>query len=555
MVRLLRFCVEHTVNGRAAELKESVLGGEVFDRGPGYDPRLDPIVRVEMRRLRSKLNAYYERTPGAEFRIEFPTGSYAAHFVPADDRGATITSHAPQAPPASVVVLPFKDLHAAADDEYFSDGLTEELIHVLTKIEGLRVIAWSSANKLRDTGDLRSVARELDAATVLTGSVRRAGDRLRITAHLADAVSGQFLWSETYDRKPEDVFRIQEEIAQAIAASLQVQLLGCAPAATAADPKRIKAHDLYLRGRFQWNKRLPDSLERAISYFSEAIASDPNFAPAYAGLADGYSLRADLGFAHPREVMPQARAAAERAIELDPQLADGYASLGIILGLYDWKWDAAEQAYRRAVSLNPGYVTARHWYGCDYLALLGRFDEALREMQVARDLDPLSYTINESYGYVLLCSRRYDEAVAVYQEARELEPFYYKHFSSLGRAYIQLEKYEEAIGMLQQARAIAGDVPNVLGALGQAFGLLGRKQDARRILSRMSTVAARKYVPSTAFALVHAGLNEPEQAIEWLRKGFNGRELTMPALLVHPAYDALREVPEFTAIVQRIRNG
>jgi tetratricopeptide (TPR) repeat protein len=367
-----------------------------------------------------------------------------------------------------------------------------------------------------------------------------------------DTSLGTYLWSETYDRKVEDLFAIQEDISQAIVKSLRVRLLGPGAGPSSRGSRNPAAYDLYLRGRFQWNKRTPDALDRAIEHFKQAIAADPQFAPAHAGLADAYTLRADYGLALPRDMLPKAKSAVLRALEIDPRLAEAHTSLGLICSHYEWQWAEAGEHYRRAIELNPGYLTARHWYSCDYLALLGRFEEAVSEIELALRLDPLSPVIHESRTYVLMLARRYDEALEKLIPAIELDPFFYKSYTALGRIYIQKGMYGRAIEMLQKGRSLAGDLPSVLGALGQAHALDGRPGEARAILSQLAEIVKTRYVHSSAFALIHCGLGEIRSALDWLETACERREFPVCALKVHPAYDVLRAEPRFGAMIARI---
>jgi serine/threonine-protein kinase len=536
-------------------LKEYVIGVEVFDRSPSFDPRIDPIVRVEARRLRAKLKTYYESMGSRdELIVSLPTGCYTPVFT-WRDAPETTAAAAAAAPDNSIAVLPFVNLSTEPDSDYFSDGLIEELSHGLTRLEGLRVVAWRSVAHWKDRQhDLREIGRQLNVTSLVVGTVRRSGARLRVIAQLVDAATGQYLWSETYDRQVEDLFAIQEEISCSIVRSLKLRLSG--PHAPSGPPaaRRIEVYDLYLRGRFHWNKRTPEGLDRAIQIFEQVIGLDPEFAPAHAGLSDALSLRVDFGMAKlpPREVMPKAKAAALRAIELDPTLAEAHTSLGSITGLHEWRWNEAERHYRRAIELNPGYVTAHHWYGCDFLVLLGRFEEACREMEIARRLDPLAPVINESLGLLLVLTRRYDEALEKYLELQELDPYYYKCYTGLGRTYIQQGLYAQAIEMLSRARTLAGDVPFILGAMGQAYALDGREAEARALLARLEAMACERYVPSSTFALIHCGLGEKDRALDWLERGYQRAELPLAALGVHPAYDCLRGESRFTALLKKV---
>lgn len=551
MVRFLRLAVERTLEGKADELKEYLIGVEVFDRPSSYDPRVDPIVRVEARRLRSKLKAYYAGDGNNDpVRIEFRTGGYAPQIrLLGDGRAASRPDiH-------TIAVLPFANLSASAENDYFSDGLTEELIHALTRLRGMRVVAWNSAARLRGVEqDMQEVRRQLQVANVLTGSVRIAGPSLRVRAQLIDIATGVYLWSETFDRPMQDVFAIQEEIARNIVRTLRLQLSSGAEAALLARPHTsVSSYDYYLKGRYHLHRRTPDDLARGLQYFEAAVAVDPDSALAHAGLADAYVLLVDYGLLHPTKGVPKVRAAATRAIELDPTLADAYPSLAVIRAHWDREWQDAEDLYRKAIGLNPGCATAHHWLATDFLAVVGRLDEGELELEIALQLDPLSSIIHEGRASFSIWRRQYDEAVRRYCEIREFDPTFYKAYTGLGRVYALQGKYTDALAMLEKGRALAGDVPNILGAMGEIFALSGDTASARGILAQLTARALDSYVPSTCFARVHSGLGEAERALDWLEKGCEQRELPMAMLKIHPVYDPLRDEPRFQAVIERMR--
>ena len=551
MVRFLRLAVERTLEGKADELKEYLIGVEVFDRPSSYDPRVDPIVRVEARRLRSKLKAYYAGDGNNDpVRIEFRTGSYAPQIRMLGDG-----SVASRPDIHTIAVLPFANLSASAENDYFSDGLTEELIHALTRLRGMRVVAWNSAARLRGVEqDMQEVRRQLQVANVLTGSVRIAGPSLRVRAQLIDIATGVYLWSETFDRPMQDVFAIQEEIARNIVRTLRLQLSSGAEAALLARPHTsVSSYDYYLKGRYHLHRRTPDDLARGLQYFEAAVAVDPDSALAHAGLADAYVLLVDYGLLHPTKGVPKVRAAATRAIELDPTLADAYPSLAVIRAHWDREWQDAEDLYRKAIGLNPGCATAHHWLATDFLAVVGRLDEGELELEIALQLDPLSSIIHEGRASFSIWRRQYDEAVRRYCEIREFDPTFYKAYTGLGRVYALQGKYTDALVMLEKGRALAGDVPNILGAMGEIFALSGDAASARGILAQLTARALESYVPSTCFARVHSGLGEVERALDWLEKGCEQRELPMAMLKIHPVYDPLRDEPRFRAVVERMR--
>ena len=549
MARFLRLTVEHTLAGRAEELKEYLLGVEVFDRKEAYDPRVDPIVRVEARRLRAKLKEYYEGDGCADpVRIEFLSGGYAPRVSLQQE-----TPPAPEASARTVAVLPFADLGGKAEHQYFSDGLTEELIHALTKVPGLRVVAWNTAAQLRDRQqDLHTIREQLHVGAVLTGSVRISGANLRVRAQLIDTGSGVYLWSETFDRRMQDVFAIQEEIALAIVRTLRVQLTGDGESALARSRSSIGSYDYYLRGRYFWHRRSPEDLARSIEYFEAAIAADPLSALAHSGLADAHTLMVDYGLDGPSTGMPKAKAAAMRAIELDPALGEAYASLGLIRSLYEWQWDDAKVLYAQAIELNPGYATAHHWLGIDWYALRGHFEEARVEIEAALQLDPLSSIMREGQAFVPFLERRYEEAARGYERLIADDPSFYKGYTSLGRVYAQQGKFLDAIRMLEKGRALAGDIPNILGAMGQVYALGGEAERARELLAQLSRRQETSWVPSSVFAIVHIGLGENDRALEWLERGCRQHELPMTSLKVHPVYDGLRQTPRFQTILHAL---
>jgi TolB-like protein len=551
MARFLRFAVEETLQGNGCRLKEIVIGVEVFDRGADYDPRLDPIVRVEARRLRAKLLAYYEgEGKDDDLVIEFPKGTYQPVFR----ARAAAAEEPPPTPPAvaTIAILPFANLDPEPDQQYFSDGLTEELIHALTRIPELRVMAWNTASHFRADQDIASVRTRLGVAYVLRGAVRRTGQRVRVTAQLIDTQTGEYLWSETYNREILDVFTIQEQIASVIVNALQLRLGDSAQGPSARPQRSLECYNLCLRGRFHANDRTPDGLRRSAICFQQAVAVDGSSALAYAGLADTYTMLADYGFVKPCDAMEIARSAAEKAIAFDPNSAEAHTSLAWIRSHYDWRWAEAGRLYRRAIELNPGYATARHWYATDYLAMLGRFDEASPEIQIAIDLDPLSMITRECRGYVLMLARRYEDAIAVFSEFLELDPSFYRGYTALGRVYIQNGRYIDAVRMLQKGRSLAGDIPNILGALGQAYGLAGMTDEAHAILAELDQFAKSHYLPGITYAITWLGLGDNAKALDYLELSAERRDLQLGAINIHPVYDPLRQEPRFKKLIARI---
>ncbi|MCC6340797.1 MAG: hypothetical protein IT166_01285 [Bryobacterales bacterium] len=551
MCRFLRFTVEKAMEGHADELKEYLIGIEVFDRKPMYDPRVDPIVRVEARRLRAKLREYYSSAgAGDPIRIEFPTGGYVPQFL---STPREMAASPPKAMPGkTIAVLPFANLSNEQASEYFSDGLTSELIHALTRAEGLNVVAWTSAAQWKGRAhDLKDIGRQLQADVVLEGSVRHARNNVRIMVQLIDASTGLYLWSESYDREMRDIFAIQEEIANSIVSVLCIRLR----ARHAAEFRRetdVESYHLYLKGRYHWNMRTREGLQSSVGFFQKAIQRDPNYALAYAGLADAWSLLVEFGLHQAGELMPQAKTAALKAIELDSSLAEAYTSLAFIRSLYDWEWTEAEAHYRRAIELNPGYATVHHWFSVDFLVLHARMDEALEEIELARQLDPLSIILKESYGYLLLLCRRFGEALDHYSHLIETGAGFYRLHTALGRIYGFLGRYDESIAAYLRGRQLAPEVPSIAGAMGQTYALAGREDKARLELLRLHDMSLRTAVSPTCFALIHAGLGENSRALDFLEEACDRRELPLTSVGVHPAYDSLRKEPRFQKLLKRI---
>jgi TolB-like protein/DNA-binding SARP family transcriptional activator len=431
-------------------------------------------------------------------------------------------SAASDAPP-SVAVLPFLDLSAAKDQGYFSDGLTEELITTLSKVRGLKVTARTSSFRYRDArSDVPRIARELNVTSVLEGSVRRDGDRLRISAQLVDAGTGYHIWSENYDRKMSDVFAVQGEISRAIAGALKVELVGT-PMLAERTTHRTAAYDAYLRGLYFWNQRNEASVRKAIDQFQAAIKEDSTYAAAWAGLADALQFAPTFEILRPDSAFPAALRAAQRALALDPESAEAHASFGYIKLHWERDWPGAEVELRRAIDLNPGYATAHQWMRIGYVAM-GRFDDALAAVMRARELDPLSISILAAIGDTYMFAGRPAAAESAYTRALELSPEYDRAAVGLARARFRQGHEAEGIAMMEKALG-GGERTNPYdGHLALMYGKAGRRADAERVLARLRSDAHRRFVRPFAFALAHAALGSADSARFWRNRTIAERD-------------------------------
>jgi len=463
-----------------------------------------------------------------------------------DDSGARATP--------SIVVLPFANMSANPDDEYFSDGMTEEIISALTRLRSIRVVARTSSFAFKGKAmDVREIAERLRVSNVLEGSVRRSGDRLRVSAELIDVVDGCRVWAEQFDRKVDDVFAVQDELARRIVESLQATLLGglAAPAVSQA-PTTRQAYEPYLKGRYNWHRRTEQSLRKGIAYFEEAIACDGRFAQAYAGLADSYTMLCIYGHMSPAEAMPKARSAALNALALDDTLAETHTTLGCIKAVYDWNWADAEREFRQALTMNPLHPSSHHRYALDCLAPRGRFDDASSELEQARALDPLSLVINTSTGLPPYFARRYEIAERAYRNALELDPtFGVAHFF-LGRVQVEQGRIADAIASFGKAIELGGPTAQVSAALANAHVVLGERAQAQSILDALRRDSQTRYTSPCLLAQVHLGLGEIDQALAHLEDAYTGRAADLVWLNVNPSFDSLRSDPRFTGLLDRI---
>ena len=455
-----------------------------------------------------------------------------------------------------VAVLPFENLAGDAGQEYFRDGMTEELIARLGRWhpQRLGVIAWASAIRYKNTDkDIDQIGRELGADYVLKSSVRRAGDQVRITAELIRVKDRTHLWADSFEGDRANVLAIHSEVARHIARSLQVELHPAKRAAMAgASTTNPEAHGAFHKGRYCLNKGTAEGVKKAIEHFAEATSRDSRYAVAYAGLAVALDLADHFRVLPGKQAFPRAKAAAIKALELNDLLPEAHNALAFAQHSFDWDWAGAEQTYQRAIELNPNFATARHWHGF-YLGMLGRVDEGLAEMRRAQELSPLSLIIRTHVGLMLYWGRRYDEAIEQLRQTIGMEPDFAAAHYFLGWAYEQKGMYEQTITHLQKALAVSPDSPDRVGALGHAHAVFKRRGQAQKALKELHRVAERRFVSAYDFAIIHVGLEEADQAFQWLEKAYEERSFSMlMSLKAEPRLDTLRSDPRFQDLTRRV---
>jgi adenylate cyclase len=463
--------------------------------------------------------------------------------------GAAVPAVADQ---KSIAVLAFVNMSADKDNEYFSDGITEEILNALARTAGLRVAARTSAFSFKGKNEtVQRIGEALKVGVVLEGSVQRAGNQLRITAQLINVADGFSLWSERFDRKAEDVFAIQTEVAQRVQEVLKVKLLaGGNPNAALAGTDNLEAYNLYLRGRHFWNRRTGADIERAVGLFQQATKKDPKFAAAYAGLASSFVLLPDHVAVPVREANPKAREAARRALELDGRLAEAHAVLGKC-AQNDWDWVVAEQEFQEALRLNPNHATSHHWYSILLRELLGKNDEALAEIRKAQVLDPLSPIIQNNVGRCLFYLGRYDDALVEVDKALQLSPDFMLAYNMRGRLFLVQKKIPEAIAEFEKVRNKTGDTPLSLGNLGFAYARGGRTNEARQILEKLKSISAGGSSASGEIAFVQQGLGDLDQSFVWLERGTESRDLDPRVWKTDPLLGDLVKDPRYAALLKK----
>jgi eukaryotic-like serine/threonine-protein kinase len=529
----------------------------------GIPPNLDGILALALekdrdrryqtaRELAAHLRAEIDGSSVTRSGMRDSSVTQTSYSIPAG--GFSASSPSVVRTGLSILVLPFTNLSSDPENEYFADGLTEELITDLGQVPGLLVVSRNSAFQFKGKpADVRRIGQEMRVSNVLEGSVRKAGDRLRITAQLVNVADGYQAWSQRFDRRMEDVFAIQDEIVSSIVSSLKAKLTAGVPEAVVhrRRPENLEAWNLYLKGRYYVNRQTPDSLIRAAELFEQAIAQDPSYASAWAGLAEYYIAVGFWGVMPAEEIWPKARSHAQRAVELDPDLAHAQTALGYVRIFCDWDWIEAGRNFQRAVELAPGDSQAAYAHGL-YLTQMSRTDEALAEFRRALRLDPLAMNVNTGLALVYFYRREYDKAIAQGLKTLEMDAAYFEMRAVMGTIYLQTTRFDEGLKYLEAVRRESGDNPLILGLLGYGYGVTGRDDEARTILARLEELAATQYVAPISRALACIGLGDHDAAFEWLDKAATAHDSLMCYLDVMPCYDPLRHDERFPALRRRM---
>ena len=544
--RFLKFIVLEAVAGRRHELKEYVIGVQVFGKEDSFDPRTDPIVRVQARRLRAKLVRYYQEEGRAdETVIELPKGGYAPVFKQRDTPvlikrsvAAALVSR------NTVAVLPFADHSLEHDLDYFCRGVREEIVHRLARFSSLRILA---SDEPRVTGD------KTDAAMIIGGSVRRSGERIRLTAQLIDGATGCYIWSESVDALVGEVFPAQERVAEAIAQRIEPEL-GERPhgAASRRPNENLAAHNLYLQGRYHLNQRTEEGLRKALDFFEKSLIEDAEYAAAHAGLSDAYGLLAHYGVFGPAEVWTKAAASATAAVMLDANSAEAHTSLAHVKATQDWDWAGAEREFQRAICLDPRCATSHHWYAMSCLSPLGRLDEALDEISVAQALDPVSSIVARDLAVIHFYRRDFETALEQCDHTIELNPHFAPAYWILGVIQEERKDFDESAAAFQRAVHLSPQTPRMHGALGRTFALAGRRKQALEVLKKLESYARERYVSPLEFAWIQFALGETDLGFRWMQKALEDRSFDLISIKVDPRFDALKGDPRFETLARRM---
>jgi serine/threonine protein kinase/Tfp pilus assembly protein PilF len=454
----------------------------------------------------------------------------------------------------SIAVLPLIDLSPDRDQEYFCDGLTEEIINALTRVKELKVISRNSAFQFKGGNlDISQIGRRLGVQKVLEGSLRKGGNRIRVTVRLINVSDGFLIWADDYERELEDIFAIQDDISRSVVNKLKIKLIDISETQLLKKyTENIDAFSVYLQGRFHWNKRTAESLETSIEFFKKAIELDSQYALAYAGLADARIVLGFYGKFRPPDVMPLALEAANRALEIDDMLAEAHISVGCVEAVYQWDWLNSEKQFQRGIELKEEYAVGHHWNAINYLTPLERFEEAQMSIQKALEFEPSSLVINSTVGLIYYFSRDYKKAIENLENTLQMEPDYPVTHFFLGRALVQVSRYDEAMDHFKKALKFYGDSTNMLATFAHAAALAGKQDITQKILIQLQDLSERMYVSAYDMASIYVGLGQADEALKWLEKAFDEHAYLLIYLKVDPLMDSLRAKKRFKKILQKV---
>jgi TolB-like protein/Flp pilus assembly protein TadD len=548
--RFLMFIVRETAAGRGAELKEYVIGVEVFRKEDSYDARTDPIVRVQARRLRAKLARYYrDEGRGDPTLIDLPKGGYTPLIKRRDDEPPKRSISTALVSRNTIEVMVLSDDSDDGSLGRICRGAHEEMLHHLSRLRGFRILAARMADAARPSREPAPGG----AALIVTGSARRAGDRIRIAVHLIDGATGSYLWSGPVDGSTDDTLGLQERAAMTVTDKLRPYAAETAGHAAASGPvANLAAQSLNLQGRYHLSQRTEEGLRKALDFFERALGEDAHYALAHSGMADTYGLLAHYGVRGPEDVWAKAAASARMAVALDDLSAEAHTSFALVKATQEWDWTGAEREFQRAIDLNPQYATAHHWYAASCLAPLGRLGEALDEVTFAQSLDPISAIVARDVAMIHYYRRDFDTALEQCDHTIELNPHFAPAYWLLGLIQAHRRDFDESLAALERAVHLSPQTPRMHGALGWTLALSGRRKRALEVLRKLESYATERYVSPLEFAWIQFALGDVDLGFGWLEKACEDRSFDLISLQVDSRFDPLREDDRFAPIVTRL---
>jgi serine/threonine-protein kinase len=550
--RFLTFIVNETMAGRGDRLKEFVVGVEVFGKDNGFDPRNDPIVRVEARRLRAQLARYYrEEGQSDETLIDLPKGRYAPVFRSAKAGPVRRTLVSALASRNTVAVVPFADCTRAGDQEYLCRGLVQAITQEVCRVPAIRLVVWPRTAPFDREDDLRRVAEEMNVSLAICGSVRASGGTRLIAIHLLDTASGTYLWSESAECGETDEIEVEQQIAAMVAARLRDNVTQAGYARSGVN-ENLAARNLCVQGRYHLNQRTEESLRKAVEFFEKAIAEDAQYSSAYSGLADTYALLAHYGVISPAEAWTKSASNAAWAVLMNENSPEARTSLAHVKAAQDWDWPGAEAEFRRAIELDPRNAAAHHWYGITCLVPMGRLDEALGEIRTAQDLDPISSIIARDLAFIHYYRRDFEAALEQCDHTIELNPHFAAGYWMLGLVQEQTGDIDEAEAAMQRAVELSPKSPRIRAAQGRLYAISGREKEARAILKQLRTEMHQRYVSPYYLASITIAMGQRDEAFDLLEKALADRSFELTFAHVDPRLVSLHGDPRFAALLERI---